>query len=154
MNIRNLLLFLGFTAGVFACQRPANDVLEAKERITQVKRWQIQEILMDEVPVFKQGKHIPHISGVQFDKYMDWVQFKADGSFEGHFKDATDTQVFQWQADERQMVIILSDTLSKTGGWYIYPRDVYEDSFAMESRSTVYDPPRLTKLTLKFRKKS
>lgn len=153
MTLQRFILFLGLIVGFFGCQRPANDVLEAEERITAVPKWQIREILMDEVPVFKDGKHIPHISGVQFDKYMDWVQFKADGSFEGHFKDATDTQVFQWQADERQMVIILSDTINKTGGWYIYPRDVYDDHFAMESRSTVYDPPRLTKLTLKFGKK-
>jgi len=153
MNIRSLRPFLGFLVGLSACQRPANDVWEAKERITQVERWEIQEILMDEAPVFKEGKHIPHISGVQFDKYMDWVQFKTDGSFEGHFKGATDTQVFQWEADVKQLVIVLRDTVNKTGGWHIYPRNVYEDHFDMESRSTIYDPPRLTKLTLKFRKK-
>ena len=71
---------------VLGCNRPAENVDEAQARLTAVSKWQIQEILMDEAPVFKEGKHIPHISGVQFDEYMDWVRFLPDGTFEGHFK--------------------------------------------------------------------
>jgi hypothetical protein len=82
---------------------------------------------------------------------MDWVRFLPNGVFEGHFKDAADTKKFQWELYTKQNVIALRDTVAKTGGWNIYPRNVYEDHFEMETRSTLYDPPRMTKLTLKFK---
>ena len=152
MNSRFFLLILITIVGLNACNRPADNVQEAQTRLTAVTKWQIQEIRMDEAPVFKEGKHIPHISGVQFDAYMDWVRFLPDGTFEGHFKDATDTKKFQWEVYPKQNVIALRDTVAKTGGWNIYPRNVYADNFEMETRSTIYDPPRMTKLTLKFKK--
>ncbi len=152
MNSRFFLSFLITIAGLAACNRPADNVQEAQARLTAVPKWQIQEIRMDEAPVFKEGKHIPHISGVQFDAYMDWVRFLPNGVFEGHFKDATDTKKFQWEMYPKQNVIALRDTVAKTGGWNIYPRNVYADNFEMETRSTIYDPPRMTKLTLKFKK--
>lgn len=152
MKLRHLLpIFLLILLG---CNRPAENVDEAQARLTGVSKWQIQEILMDEAPVFKEGKHIPHISGVQFDEYMDWVRFLPDGTFEGHFKGATENKHFQWEKYQKQNVIALRDTVAKTGGWNIYPRNVYEEAFEMETRSTLYDPPRMTKLTLKFVKKS
>ncbi|MDF7818447.1 hypothetical protein P1X15_12605 [Runella sp. MFBS21] len=137
---------------VSACNRPAEDIKEAQTRLTGAPKWYIQEILMDDAPVFKEGKHIPHISGVQFDTYMDWVRFDPNGAFEGHFKGASETKMFQWEVYPKQNVIALRDTVAKTGGWNIYPRNVYEDHFEMETRSTIYDPPRMTKLTLKFKK--
>lgn len=152
MNSRFFLLILITIVGLNACNRPADNVQEAQTRLTAVTKWQIQEIRMDEAPVFKEGKHIPHISGVQFDAYMDWVRFLPDGTFEGHFKDAADTKKFQWEVYPKQNVIALRDTVAKTGGWNIYPRNVYADNFEMETRSTIYDPPRMTKLTLKFKK--
>ncbi|MEI7582338.1 hypothetical protein [Runella sp.] len=151
MNKRFILSFLVIIAGLTACNRPASDVQEAQKRLTAVPKWQIQEILMDEAPVFKNGKHIPHISGIEFEAYMDWVRFLPNGVFEGHFKDAADTKKFQWELYTKQNVIALRDTVAKTGGWNIYPRNVYEDHFEMETRSTLYDPPRMTKLTLKFK---
>ncbi|WP_428666238.1 hypothetical protein [Runella sp.] len=151
MTSRQFLFFFVITLGLTACNRPADNVEEAQKRLTSVPKWQIQEILMDEAPLFKNGKHIPHISGVQFDSYMEWVRFLPDGSFEGHFNGAKDTQKFQWEAYVKQNVIALRDTATKTGGWNIYPRNVYKDSFEMETRSSVYDPPRVTKLTLKFK---
>lgn len=152
MNSCFFLAFLITIFGIEACSRPAEDVQEAQACLTSVPKWQIQEIRMDEAPVFKDGKHIPHISGVQFDAYMDWVRFLPNGVFEGHFKDATDTKKFQWEMYAKQNVIALRDTVAKTGGWNIYPRNVYKDNFEMETRSTIYDPPRMTKLTLKFKK--
>ena len=137
---------------VGACHRPAKDVKEAQTRLTAAPKWYIQEILMDDAPVFKEGKHIPHISGVEFDTYMDWVRFDPSGAFEGHFKGVSETKMFQWEVYPKQNVIALRDTVAKTGGWNIYPRNVYEDHFEMETRSTIYDPPRMTKLTLKFKK--
>jgi hypothetical protein len=133
-----------------ACQKPADDVQEAQRRLLAVPTWYLQEIAMDEVPVLKAGKHIPHLSGARFDTYMDWVQFRPDGSFEGHFKGAGSTRQFQWQAYPVQNVVALRDSVTKTGGWNIYPRNVYPDFFVMETRSTVYDPPRVTKLSLTF----
>ena len=133
-----------------ACHRPAKDVQEAKERLLTADRWYLQQIAMDEVPVFKDGEHLPHISGVRFDRRMDWVRFHADGSFEGHFKGDDTTQHFQWKVYVPQKVIALRDSATGTGGWNIHPRNVYEDTFEMETRSTVYDPPRVTKVTLRF----
>ncbi|WP_207504380.1 hypothetical protein [Telluribacter humicola] len=142
-----VLLILVTTA---ACQKSAKDVQEAQRRLLAVPKWYIQEIAMDEVPVFKEGRHIPHISGVRFDTHMDWLSFRPDGSFEGHFQGPGNTQRFQWKAYPVQNVIALRDSVTKTGGWNIYPRNVYEDYFVMETRSTIYDPPRVTKLSLKF----
>lgn len=136
--------------GLTACQRSAENVQEAQQRLLAVDKWNIEQIAMDEVPVFKQGKHLPHISGVRFDRHMDWVTFNEDGSLEGHFTGDSTTQHYQWKVYVPQNVIALRDSATKTGGWNIYPRNVYKDHFEMETRSTVYDPPRVTKLTLKF----
>jgi len=133
-----------------ACHRPADDLQEAQKRLLAVDRWYIEQIAMDEAPVFKAGKHLPHISGVRFDRHMDWVKFYPDGGFEGHMTGDDTTQRFQWKVYVPQNVIALRDSITGTGGWNIYPRNVYEDTFEMETRSTVYDPPRVTKLTLKF----
>ena len=140
-----------FVSLITACNRPADDVHEAKKRLLTADRWYLEQIAMDEVPVLKEGKHIPHISGVRFDRHMDWVQFHADGSFEGHMTGDDTTQHYQWKVYVPQKVIALRDSATGTGGWNIYPRNVYEDTFTMETRSTVYDPPRVTKVTLGFK---
>ncbi|MFN4145918.1 MAG: hypothetical protein ACK4GN_08860 [Runella sp.] len=145
-----LLLLLSSWILIY-CQRPSSDVQEAQTRLTEVDKWQISEILMNEAPVFKEGKHIPHISGVRFDSYMEWVHFAPNGTFEGRFVGSDTSMRFQWEAYPKQNVIALRDTATKTGGWNIYPRNVYADHFEMETRSTLYDPPHLTKLTLKFK---
>ena len=148
MNRRIALLFvLTITT---ACNRPAKDMQEAQKYLLAADRWYLKQIAMDEVPVFKDGEHIPHLSGTRFDRHMDWVVFRADGSLEGHFVGDDTTQLFQWQVYEPQQVIALRDSATGTGGWNIYPRNVYKDAFEMETRSTVYDPPRVTKLTLRF----
>lgn len=145
----NIWLLLGLVS-LTACHRPADDVQEAQKRLLAADRWYIEQIAMDEVPVFKNGQHLPHISGVRFDRHMDWVKFYPDGGFEGHMTGDDTTQHFQWKAYVPQNVIALRDSATGTGGWNIYPRNVYEGTFNMETRSTVYDPPRVTKLTLKF----
>ncbi|HEV7347949.1 hypothetical protein [Telluribacter sp.] len=144
------LIPLLFLVTTLACHKPADDVQEAQKRLMAEPTWYLREIAMDEVPVLKEGRHIPHISGVRFDEYLDWVRFGPDGSVEGHFKGAGTTQQFQWKAYPVQNVIALRDSVTKTGGWNIYPRNVYKDYFVMETRSTIYDPPRVTKLTLRF----
>ncbi|GAB2786328.1 hypothetical protein GCM10027275_33490 [Rhabdobacter roseus] len=152
--MRYLPWFVGFLTLLPGCRQSATDVHEAQQRLTAVPRWYLEEIAMDEVPVLQKGKHLPHISGVRFDVYLDWVQFGPDGSFEGHFKGAESTQRFQWEAYPVQNVIALRDSVTKTGGWNIYPRNVYEDVFEMETRSTLYDPPRVTKVALKYRRQA
>ena len=148
--MRYLILTLAGLLGLTACQRSSETIHQAQQRLLAADRWYIEQIAMDEVPVFKEGKHIPHISGVRFDRHMDWVTFHEDGSFEGHFTGDSTTQYFQWKVYEPQNVIALRDSVTQTGGWNIYPRNVYEDHFEMETRSTVYDPPRVTKLTLRY----
>lgn len=136
---------------VLGCQRAASSLDQAEERLMSPTRWGLTEIRMDDVPVFKDGKHIPHISGVRFDSYMDWVRFLPGGVFQGHFVGATDTLQFQWKVQPELQVISLSDSVTKTAGWHIVPLSVFKDAFSMESRSTVYDPPRVTKVTLVFK---
>lgn len=148
--MKHLIWILAGAVSMAACQRSAKNVQEAQQRLTAINRWNIELIAMDEVPVFKDGQHIPHISGVQFDRHMDWLSFHPDGSLEGHFTGDDTTQHFQWKVYVPQNVIALRDSVTKTGGWNIYPRNVYQDHFEMETRSTVYDPPRVTKLTLRF----
>ncbi|TDB66083.1 hypothetical protein [Arundinibacter roseus] len=132
------------------CKRSSEFTPEARERLLANKRWHIEEIRMNEAPVFKEGKHLPHISGVRFDQHMDWIEFAPDGSCKGHFTETDDIRDFQWKEYPVQNVLALRDSVTKTGGWNIYPRNVYEDSFEMETRSTVYDPPRVSKLSLRF----
>ena len=142
-------LLCGMVA-LIACHRPADDLQEAQKRLLAADRWYIEQIAMDGAAVLKGGKHIPHISGVRFDRHMDWVKFYPDGSFEGHMTGDDTTQHYQWKVYVPQNVIALRDSATGTGGWNIYPRNVYEGTFEMETRSTVYDPPRVSKLTLKF----
>lgn len=149
MTYRTLLI-LGMEVVGFACHRPADDLEEAQKRLLAVDRWQLEQIAMNEVPVFKDGKHLPHITGVRFDRHLDWVKFYPDGGFEGHMTGDDTTQHYQWKVYVPQNVIALRDSATRTGGWNIYPRNVYEGTFEMETRSTIYDPPRVTKLTLKF----
>lgn len=148
------ILFNILLLGLMACNRPADDVKDAEQKLTAVEKWQIEEIQIDNAPIFKNGKHIPHISGIAFEQYMDWVRFDKSGLFEGHFnyKPVAVTEKFQWEAYPKQNVIALRDTVNKTGGWNIYPRMVYDDSFEMEVHSSVYDPPRMTKVSLRFKK--
>jgi hypothetical protein len=145
-------VFCAILFALGACRQAASEVNEAQQWLVTVEKWQIEEILIDDAPVFKNGKHVPHISGIKFDAYMDWVRFAPNGTFEGHFKDSTNTKKFQWELYPKQNVIALRDTVAKTGGWNIYPRTVYADAFEMETRSGAYDPPRITKVTLKFKK--
>ena len=152
-NSMKLVLIFCNVLLLFACSSPASDIEEAKQRLLAVEKWQIEEIQIDNEPIFKDGKHRPHISGIEFDKYMDWVRFDKSGLFEGHFntKAAGITEKFQWESYPKQNVIALRDTINKTGGWNIYPRLVYKNHFEMEVHSSAYDPPRMTKVSLKFK---
>ena len=138
---------------LLGCGGAASDTEEAKQLLLRVNKWQIEEIQIDNAPVFKNGKHIPHISGIEFDKYMDWVRFDKSGLFEGHFntKIPNITEKFQWVVYPKQNVIALRDTITNTGGWNIFPRMVYRSHFEMEVHSSAYDPPRMTKVSLRFK---
>jgi hypothetical protein len=147
--------FLGYlllTIWIIACGSTAHDVEEAQRKLLATDKWRIEEIRIDDAAILKNGKHIAHISGIVFDEYMDWVRFGKNGVFEGHFnyKPAGTTEKFQWIVYPKQKVIALRDTVNKTGGWNIYPRQVFDNRFEMEVYSTAYDPPRTTKVSLIF----
>ena len=151
-NVYKSIGLIFFSIYLLSCSKSASDLEEAQTFLTTPDKWYIQEILIDDAPVFKEGKHIPHLSGIKFNVYMDWVSFKPNSTFEGHFKDSTHVKIFQWEAYPKTNVIALRDTITKTDGWNIYPTGVSQQKFEMQTRSTVYDPPRNTKVTLIFKK--
>lgn len=104
---------------------------------------------MNDAITFKDGKMIQQFGGIDFDRYMETVQFKADGSFEGVFKGDTKPMILQWQVNATDVSVSAKD--QKGGAWAILPTDVTTDSFSMSTQSTAYDYPRMTKIVLIFK---
>ena len=78
-----------FLTALLGCGRASSSLEQAEERLMAPAKWSLSEIRMDDVAVFKEGKHIPHIRGGRFDSYMDWVRVLPEGVFQGHFVGAS-----------------------------------------------------------------
>ena len=133
-----------------ACKNAANDPKEASEKLTATPEWSIYEILVNDAVTFKDGKMIQQFGGIDFERYMETVSFKANGDFEGIFKGDSKPMLLRWKLNEKDITIFSQD--NKGGAWTVLPGDVTDDSFEMKTQSTAYDYPRMTKITLKFKR--
>ena len=133
-----------------ACKNAADDPKEALEKLTSTPKWFIQEISVNDAVTFKDGKMIQQFGGIDFERYMETVSFKANGDFEGIFKGDSKPMLLRWKLNEKDITIFAQD--NKGGAWTILPGDVTDDSFEMKTQSTAYDYPRMTKIALKFKR--
>lgn len=133
-----------------SCDRAANDSKEASEKLTTSSKWLIDEIIVNDALTFQNGKMIQQFGGIDFERYMETVQFKANGDFEGYFKGDSKPMLLHWKLNEKDISIIAAD--GKSGAWTVVPGDVKSNSFVMKTQSTAYDYPRMTKIELKFKR--
>ncbi|GAB3173930.1 hypothetical protein [Telluribacter humicola] len=147
------LALLLFSVVVFtACRQAADSPDEAKSRLTSAPQWTLSEIYVNDALTFKDGKKMESFGTITFDRYMEKVQFREDGTFVGHFKGEADPMALRWKVDPASQTIQVgaADTTTTGGTWTIAPVNVYEDSFEMKTESNAYDYPQLTRIALKF----
>ena len=132
-----------------SCNGTAKDPKDAADKLLATKTWKIDQILVNDAVTFKDGKMIQQFGGVDFERYMETVQFNADGKFEGIFKGDTKPMELKWATGDKDVSVSAPD--QKGGAWSILPADVTSDSFTMTTQSTAYDYPRMTKVALIFK---
>lgn len=134
---------------LISCNSAAKDPKDAADKLLATKTWKIDQILVNDAVTFKDGKMIQQFGGIDFERYMETVQFKADGKFEGIFKGDTKPMELKWATGDKDVSVSAPD--QKGGAWSILPADVKSDSFTMTTQSTAYDYPRMTKVALIFK---
>lgn len=138
------------TCMLFSCDRPASTPNEAADLLTAVPKWKIEEIAVNDAVTFKDGKMTQQFGGVDFQRYMETVEIKKDGTFSGIFKGERKPFLLKWQTTDQQISIGAAEG-SGQGEWTVQPQDVRKDAFTMKTRSTAYDYPRMTTIALKFK---
>lgn len=153
MPFTKLLQFiavLSVAALMCACKGSAGSPQEAAEILQSVKTWQIEEIAVNDAVTFKDGKMQQQFGGIDFQRYMETVQFKNDGVFSGVFKGESEPFLLQWKTDDKG-VSVNAPNAAAGSGWTIQSQDVRKTSFTMKTQSTAYDYPRVTRIALKFK---
>ncbi|GAB2791758.1 hypothetical protein GCM10027275_40760 [Rhabdobacter roseus] len=148
--MRYATLLLLSTLALSSCRRAASTVEDAQARLLAPDHWQISEVYINDALSYKDGKTREHFGGVNFNRYMEKVYFRPEGTFEGYYKGETEAKVLRWSAQTDQILVAAPDDSTQAGAWSIRPGDVYDDSFEMKVQSTAYDYPNLTRIALKF----
>ncbi|MEO6287675.1 MAG: hypothetical protein ABIN80_16715 [Dyadobacter sp.] len=136
-----------------ACKKYAGNPAEAAAILTGTKLWQIDEIAVNDAVTFKDGKMTQQFGSIDFERYMETVELKKDGTFSGIFKGESKPFILKWTVNEKDITVNAPDVKAKGGEWTIVPQDVSDESFSMKTQSTAYDYPRMTKVALKFKPK-
>lgn len=145
------ICYLLISLFVLSCGKSAETTQQAADMLTSVAIWKIEEIRVNDAVTFKDGKMTQQFGGIDFERYMEAVQIKKDGTFSGVFKGDTEPFLLQWKMEGNGITIGAPDSSKQAGGWTILPGDVSNGSFTMKTQSTAYDFPRLTKISLKFK---
>jgi hypothetical protein len=133
------------------CKKSADSPAAAAAILTDIPKWQIDEIVVNDAVTFKDGKMTQQFGGIDFERYMETVELKKDGTFSGIFKGDSKPFILKWTANEKDITVNAPDAKVKGGDWTILPAEVSNESFEMKTQSTAYDYPRMTKIALKFR---
>jgi hypothetical protein len=141
------LLLLLFSA----CSQSADNVQEAVSILTDKSQWRIDEISVNDAITFKDGKMTQQFGGVDFERYMETVKLKKDGTFSGVFKGESKPFILKWKENTANITVGAADANAKGGEWIIEPRDVSSRFFTMKTQSNAYDYPRVTRIALKFK---
>lgn len=153
MNLKNILVFLSFVLILIGCSSSADSPEEAKEYLLAVPRWGISEVYVNDALSYKDGKEVANFGGINFNRYMESVQFRPNGDFVGQYAGASTSNTMHWAVgpDQQTILVTASDTVQDArSGWYIAPRDVQKDSFEMTTETAAFDYPRVTRIRLKF----
>ncbi|GGB87193.1 hypothetical protein GCM10011325_13460 [Dyadobacter sediminis] len=114
-------------------------------------QWRIDEISVNDAITFKEGKLTQQFGGIDFERYMETVELKKDGTFSGVFKGESKPFILKWKENKANITVGAADAHAKSGEWTIEPHDVSSSSFTMKTQSTAYDYPRVTRIALKFK---
>ena len=150
MTVQRKCIFL-FLLILSACSQSADNVQEAVSILTDKSQWRIDEISVNDAIIFKEGKMTQQFGGVDFERYMETVELKKDGTFSGIFKGESKPFMLKWKANKSNITVGAAGEKVKGGEWTIETRDVSSSSFTMKTSSTAYDYPRVTKIALKFK---
>lgn len=134
-----------------SCQKGAGDTGQARQRLLAVKRWEINEIYVDDAVRFKEGKLIPDFGGVDIGRYMEKVAFTEDGFFVGYFKGDAVPLKLKYTTKAKSIVLTDANPAVKGGEWIIVPSGVTEDSFEMSTATQAYNYPATTTVRLLFK---
>ncbi|KAA0994248.1 hypothetical protein FXO21_28245 [Dyadobacter sp. UC 10] len=138
-------------AALISCQQSADDPQEAAEILTASPKWKIDEIRVNDVVTFQDGKMTQQFGGIDFQRYMEIVEIRTDGTFSGVFKGESKPFLLEWKRNEKNIRVGLPGAKSAPSDWTITPADVQEKAFSMKTQSTAYDYPNVTRIALKFK---
>lgn len=130
-----------------ACSRSASRE-EAEQWLPAAGKWKLREVTVNGKPVYRNGEIIEQFGEVAFSRYMEQVSFLPGGDFTGNFKNDPKPVTFKWVATDSGVVI--SDTIPGSGSWSIPYNRLEKDAFEMNTETTAYDPPNLTRIRLRF----
>ncbi|WP_439554765.1 hypothetical protein [Dyadobacter sp.] len=147
----SLLTLFALIATLISCNKTAGDPKEAAAYLTAAPKWKIDEIRVNDKVTFEKGKMTQQFGGIDFRRYMEIVEIRKDGNFEGVFKGESTPFKLQWKLNENKITVGLPGAPPSPGDWTIAPADVDENSFIMKTQSTAYDYPNVTKIALKFK---
>lgn len=145
------LLFTAFIAVLLSCNGAADSPKDAASILTGIPSWQIDQISVNDAVTFKDGKMTQQFGGVDFERYMETVELKKNGTFSGRFKGEAEPFLLKWKESSDKIIVSSADTTAKGGDWTIAPADVHKDSFIMKTKSTAYNYPQMTEIALKFK---
>ncbi len=139
---------LALVLGLAACSRSASRE-EAEQWLPAAGgKWKLVEVTVNGKPVYSNGEIIEQFGEVSFSRYMEEVTFLPNGNFSGSFKNDTKPVTFKWTA--RDSEVIISDTVPGSGSWNIPYTRLKENAFDMNTETTAFDPPNLTRVRLRF----
>jgi hypothetical protein len=147
----SVIRLLVLLAVIVSCQQKADSPEEAAELLTSSPKWKIDEIRVNDVATFQNGKMTQQFGGIDFQRYMEVVEIKKGGTFSGVFKGETKPFLLEWKANEKNILVGLPGAKPSPSDWSISPADVTKESFSMKTQSTAYDYPNVTRIVLKFK---
>jgi hypothetical protein len=136
---------------IISCKSSADSPADAAAMLTQMPQWRIDEIKVNDAVTLKDGKMTQHFGGIEFERYMETVEVRKDGTFSGIFKGDTKPFELKWTQNEKDITVGAATGDTKGGVWTIDPKEVSKEFFTMKTQSTAYDYPRMTKISLKFK---
>lgn len=155
-----LIALFPMLIALVACNPAADSVETAKGYLLAAPDWGIEEVYVNEALSYKDGKKIENFGGVAFNRYMQSVQFKEDGSFVGKYTEQEKPNVLHWKVLPQEKIIIVTAAPDSANpkpdprsGWTIVPQNVHEDSFEMTTETAAFSYPRVMKIRLVFRRK-
>ncbi len=143
-----------------ACNPAADSVETAKVYLLAAPDWGIEKVYVNGALSYQDGKKVDNFGGVAFNRYMQSVRFKEDGSFVGKYTEHEKPNVLHWEVLPQEKIIMVTAAPDSTNakpdprsGWTIIPQNVHEDAFEMTTETAAFDYPRVTKIRLLFRRK-